>query len=64
MVAAFLALTLVFSSVETKKRKKLKQQGQVDTLHKLCRGPLPPNTKKNILELQAFFDLSKVLYFL
>lgn len=63
MVAAFLA-TLVFSSVETKKRKKLKQQGQVDTLQKLCRGPLPPNTKKNILELQAFFDLSKVPYLL
>lgn len=63
MVAAFLA-TLVFSSVETKKRKKLKQQGQVDTLQKLCRGPFPPNTKKNILELQAFFDLSKVPYFL
>lgn len=58
MVAVFLA-TLVFSSVETKKRKKGKQPSQVDSLHNLCRATDPPNIKKNILELQAFFDLSK-----
>ncbi|XP_020603889.1 uncharacterized protein LOC110042850 [Orbicella faveolata] len=58
MVAAFFA-TLLFSFVETKKRKKAKHQVQVETLQKLCRGSLPPSTKKNILELQAFFDLSK-----
>ena len=63
MVTTFFAM-LVLSSVESKKKKKQKNRVQVDTLQKLCRGPLPPSTKKNILELQAFFDLSKVRDFL
>lgn len=63
MVTTFFAV-LVLSSVESKKKKKQKNQVQVDTLQKLCYGPLPPSTKKNILELQAFFDLSKVRDFL
>lgn len=59
MVVVFLA-TLVFSSVETKKKKKGKQHGQVASLQELCHGPfISPSTKKNILELQAFFDLRK-----
>lgn len=66
VLAVVFALLVAFqySSVETKKNKhKAKNPLQVETLQKLCHGPLSASSRKNILELQAFFDLSKVFYF-
>lgn len=60
LVVFFAMLVLFqFSSVETKKKKKARNPLQVETLQKLCHGS-SSSSRKNILELQAFFDLSKV----
>lgn len=46
-----------FSPVETKKRKKNKHLGE--SLQEMCDSPGRGDSKKHILELQAFFDLTK-----
>ena len=59
---AFCALLFLsgFSFVEAKKRKKGKNVSQGETLHEMCLNAGPNGSRKNILELQAFFDLRKV----
>lgn len=60
-ITALLALLVLsgFSSVETKKRKKGKHLFQGETLQEMCQSAGHDSLKRNILELQAFFDLDK-----
>lgn len=62
-ITALLALLVLsgFSSVETKKRKKGKHLFQGETLQEMCQSARQDSLKRNILELQAFFDLDKVV---